>query len=74
MPPITWKREEEEFLIKNAGRMSSYEIAKVLGKTPSAVRSKLWRMRNAGKVRKIRIPKYLKEVMKLVDSGCKPYD
>jgi len=66
--PLMWRPEEEKFLVENADRMPLPEIAKALGKSVVAVRAKLWRLRRGQRKVLGRPPKYLREVLKVVDS------
>ena len=66
--PLMWSPEEEEYLLKNWNKMPLPEIAKALGKSVVAVRAKLWRLRRGQRKVLGRPPKYLREVLKVVDS------
>jgi hypothetical protein len=43
-----WSSEEEMFLVENVARMSQREMAKAIGRTPSAVQNRVGKLRARG--------------------------
>lgn len=41
---MAWRKEDEDFLVKNYGKLKKLEIAKILGKTEGSIRNKASRL------------------------------